>query len=124
MKMKPLGRTDILVSDLCLGTMTYGTQTDQADASRQMDMALEAGINFIDTAEMYPVTPISAATQGDSERMVGVWGKESGKRGDVIIATKMTGAGLTHVRGGAAMAGDMVRQAVEGSLKRLADRCH
>ena len=119
MKMKPLGRTDILVSDLCLGTMTYGTQTDQADASRQMDMALEAGINFIDTAEMYPVTPISAATQGDSERMVGVWGKESGKRGDVIIATKMTGAGLTHVRGGAAMAGDMVRQAVEGSLKRL-----
>ena len=58
MKMIPLGRTDIQVSDWCLGTMTYGNQTPQDDAHRQIDMALAAGINFIDTAEMYPVNPI------------------------------------------------------------------
>ena len=73
MKMIPLGRTDIVVSDLCLGTMTYGTQTDQADAFAQMDMAVDAGLNIIDTAEMYPVNPITAETQGDSERVVGEW---------------------------------------------------
>ena len=62
-----------MISDLCLGTMTYGTQTDQADAFAQMDMAVDAGINIIDTAEMYPVNPITAETQGDSERVIGEW---------------------------------------------------
>ena len=59
MKKKPLGRTGILVSELCLGTMTFGTQTSEIDAHKQLDLALESGINFIDTAEMYPVNPIS-----------------------------------------------------------------
>jgi len=59
MKNKPLGRTGILVSELCLGTMTFGTQTNEIDAHKQLDLALESGINFIDTAEMYPVNPIS-----------------------------------------------------------------
>ena len=71
MQIKPLGRTDIMVSDLCLGTMTYGTQTSSEDAFRQMDMALDAGINFWDTAEMYPVNPVSAETQGRSEAIIG-----------------------------------------------------
>ena len=62
MKMNELGRSGIMISDLCLGTMTYGTQTDQADAFAQMDMAVEAGINIFDTAEMYPVNPITAET--------------------------------------------------------------
>ena len=73
MKMNELGRSGIMISDLCLGTMTYGTQTDRADAFAQMDMSVEAGINLFDTAEMYPVNPITAETQGDSERLVGDW---------------------------------------------------
>ena len=80
MKMNELGRSGIMISDLCLGTMTYGTQTDQADGFAQMDMAVDAGINIFDTAEMYPVNPITAETQGDSERMVGEWFQASGKR--------------------------------------------
>ena len=67
MKMLPLGRTDIKVSEWCLGTMTFSNQTPQADAHKQIDMALDAGINFLDTAEMYPVNPISADTIGNSE---------------------------------------------------------
>ena len=88
MKMIPLGRTDIQVSDLCLGTMTYGHQTPQDDAHRQIDMAQAAGINFIDTAEMYPVNPIRKETVGKSEEIVGNWVAASGRRADVVIATK------------------------------------
>ena len=66
-----LGRSDIMVTDWCLGTMTYGNQTDRADAYAQIDMALDAGINLIDTAEMYPVNPIRAETVGLSETIVG-----------------------------------------------------
>jgi len=84
MKMNKLGGTGITVSDLCLGTMTYGTQTAQDDAFTQMDMALEAGINIFDTAEMYPVNPIEASTQGASEEILGNWfglkQVENGKR--------------------------------------------
>ena len=79
MKMNKLESAGITVSDLCLGTMTYGTQTAQDDAFTQMDMALEAGINIFDTAEMYPVNPIEASTQGASEAILGNWFKASGK---------------------------------------------
>ena len=83
MKMNELGRTGIIISDLCLGTMTYGTQTDAVDAFTQMDLALDAGVNIFDTAEMYPVNPITAETQGDSEAIVGNWLQSSGKRNPV-----------------------------------------
>ncbi len=73
MEMKPLGRTGIMVSDLCLGTMTFGTQTSEAEAHRQMDVALAGGINFVDGAEMYPVNPISAETVGRTEEILGNW---------------------------------------------------
>lgn len=73
MKMNPLGRTGLSVSELCLGTMTYGTQTDIDDAHRQIERALDAGINFIDTAEMYPVNPISRETVGRTEEYIGAW---------------------------------------------------
>ena len=94
MKMNELGRSGIMISNLCLGTMTYGTQTDQADAFAQMDMAVEAGINIFDTAEMYPVNPITAETQGDSEDMVGEWFQASGKRNQVVLATNILAWGL------------------------------
>lgn len=67
MKMNPMGRTDVMVSELCLGTMTFGTQTSEAEGHAQMDCALANGINFVDTAEMYPVNPIAKETIGRSE---------------------------------------------------------
>ena len=119
MQMKELGRTGIQMSDLCLGTMTFGTQTDKADAYRQMDMSLDAGINIFDTAEMYPVNPISAPTQGDSERIVGAWANDSGKRDQVLVATKHSGNGIKHIRDGADITGDSIHSAIDGSLERM-----
>ena len=119
MKMIPLGRTDIMVSDWCLGTMTYGNQTPQDDAHRQIDMALDAGINFVDTAEMYPVNPISAETVGNSERVIGEWIKATGRRDDVVVATKVSGDNPGWVRGGAGYSGGMMADAIDASLARL-----
>ena len=119
MRMKPLGSTDTMVSELCLGTMTFGTQTPEQDAHRQIDMALDHGINIADTAEMYPVNPVSADTVGDSERILGSWVARSGRRDQILLATKATGEGLKIVRDGAPISGKTVREAVEGSLARL-----
>ncbi|MFW2541093.1 aldo/keto reductase [Primorskyibacter sp. 2E107] len=119
MKMNPLGRTGIEVSELCLGTMTYGRHTAEAEAHRQMDMALDAGINFIDCAEMYPVNPIEAETVGDSERVLGTWFEKTGRRKDYVLATKITGAGNAKVRDGAPITGALIPQTVEASLQRL-----
>ena len=119
MKMNELGRSGIMISDLCLGTMTYGTQTDRADAFAQMDMAVEAGINLLDTAEMYPVNPITAETQGDSERLVGDWFQASGKRNQVVLATKHSGMGIKHIRDRAPITASSIPTAIDGSLKRL-----
>lgn len=119
MKMIPLGRTDIMVSDWCLGTMTYGNQTPQDDAHRQIDMALDAGINFVDTAEMYPVNPISAETVGNSERVIGEWIKATGRCDDVVVATKVSGDNPGWVRGGAGYSGAMMADAIDASLARL-----
>ncbi|MBB5723098.1 aryl-alcohol dehydrogenase-like predicted oxidoreductase [Loktanella ponticola] len=119
MKMLSLGRTDIQVTDWCLGTMTYGNQTPQTDAHRQLDMAIDAGINFIDTAEAYPVNPISAETVGRSEEIVGNWLKSRGRRDDVVVATKVSGNNPGWIRDGRGYDGDIIREAVDGSLKRL-----
>lgn len=119
MKMNPLGRTGIEVSALCLGTMTFGTQTKMEDSHRQMDMSLEAGISFWDTAEMYPVNPVSADTQGASEEHVGAWFEKTGRRSEVVVATKHSGEGLRHVRDGALISSKTISEAIEGSLARL-----
>jgi aryl-alcohol dehydrogenase-like predicted oxidoreductase len=119
MKMIPLGRTDIKVSDWCLGTMTYGNQTPQDDAHNQIDMALDAGLNFLDTAEMYPVNPIRKETVGNSERVVGEWVKTTGRRDDVVIATKVSGDNPGWVRDGKGYDGAMMAAAIDGSLARL-----
>jgi aryl-alcohol dehydrogenase-like predicted oxidoreductase len=121
MDKTPLGRSDLQVSPICLGTMTFGQQNSEAEAHAQIDYALARGINFLDTAELYPVMP-SAATQGNTERIIGTWLKKSGRRADVVIATKAAGPnpGIHWIRGGrhnhdAAN----LRTAVESSLQRL-----
>ncbi|MTI03458.1 aldo/keto reductase [Roseibium sp. RKSG952] len=120
MKMKPLGRTGVMVSDLCLGTMTFGTQTSETGGHRQMDMALAAGINFVDAAEMYPVNPISKETVGRTEEILGNWNaSNAARRGDYVLATKHSGAGFSHARDGAPISGQTIPQAIEGSLRRL-----
>ena len=119
MQYRNLGLTDLSVSQQCLGTMTWGTQNTAADAFDQIDCAMDAGVNFIDTAEMYPVTPMSAETQGRTEEILGEWVKSSGKRADVIIATKVTGKGPKWIDEGRAISGRKIRQSVESSLKRL-----
>lgn len=118
MKQIELGRTGIMVSDWCLGTMTYSTQTPEEDAHRQIDMSLEAGINFIDTAEMYPVNPIRAETVGDSERCIANWIAKTGRRDDVVIATKASGD-MIHARGGEGYGPDNILDVLDGNLQRL-----
>ncbi len=119
MNKLPLGRTGIMVSDWCLGTMTFGNQTPQADAHTQIDMAVDAGINFLDSAEMYPVNPIRAETVGLSEQVIGNWIAKTGRRDDVIIATKVSGNNPGWVRDGRGYDGAVIREAVDSSLKRL-----
>ena len=116
---RPLGRTGIEVSALCLGSMTWGTQNTVADAASQIDRALERGVDFIDTAEMYPTTPLLPETQGDTERAIGAWLTSTRRRDDVIIATKVTGNGRKALNGGHDITGARVREALEGSLERL-----
>lgn len=120
MKMNPLGRTGLTVSELCLGTMTFGTQTQEAEGHAQIDRALAAGINFIDTAEMYPVNPVSAETVGRTEKIIGTWtAANPARRGDFILATKHSGEGMMHARNGAPISAETIPQAIEGSLRRL-----
>ncbi|QYX57916.1 aldo/keto reductase [Roseovarius sp. SCSIO 43702] len=120
MKRNELGRTGIEVSALCLGTMTYGTQTDPADAHAQIDRALDAGIDFLDTAEMYPVNPTRPETTGRSEEIIGDWIRASGRRDEVVIATKHSGEGFKGARDGAPISSATIPDAIEGSLRRLA----
>ncbi|QIE41932.1 aldo/keto reductase [Rhodobacteraceae bacterium SC52] len=119
MQQKPLGRTDIMVSDICLGSMTWGSQNTEAEGHAQIDRALEAGVNFIDTAEMYPVTPIKAETVGNTEAIIGTWLEKTGRRSDVVLATKITGANGGFCRGGEPISADATRRALDGSLQRL-----
>ncbi|WP_426163921.1 aldo/keto reductase [Pseudoduganella sp. R-34] len=120
-----LGRSDLKVSKICLGTMTFGQQNTEADAHAQLDYALERGINFIDTAELYPVMP-SAATQGDTERFIGSWLKRSGRRAGVVLATKIAGPNpyMHWIRKGKSNHNaSNIRAAVETSLQRLQTDC-
>ena len=118
MQIRPLGDTGIDVSRLCLGTMTFGEQNSEAEAHEQLDRAVAFGINFIDTAEMYPVPP-KADTQGRTEAYIGSWLKRRGARDDVIIATKAAGPGLDHIRGGPRMSRSHIHKAIDASLSRL-----
>lgn len=122
MKYSNLGKTNIKVSRICLGSMTWGEQNSESEAYAQLDMALELGVNFIDTAEMYSV-PSRQETYGESERIIGNWLKKTGCREDVIVATKVVGPcgdWLPYIRdGNTRLDRANILSAVEGSLRRL-----
>lgn len=115
-----LANTHLNVSKLCLGTMTWGEQNTEQEAHQQLDYALEQGINFIDTAEMYPVPPMGE-TQGRTESYIGSWLAARGNRDKVILATKVAGPGdwLTYLRGGPRLNKEHIQQALDASLQRL-----
>lgn len=118
--MNELGRTGIMVSEFCLGSMTWGTQNTVDEGCEQIDYALDHGINFIDTAEMYPTTPLSKETQGDTERVIGEWvSKNKSRRSDVILATKVCGSGYKNVRNGAPISPETIAQALDASLTSM-----
>ena len=119
MNFKKLGNTNVKVSTLCLGTMTWGEQNNQKDAFEQMDYALDHGINFFDTAEIYP-SPCFEKTYGFTEKIIGNWFKEKKNRDQVILASKVSGPGLSWVRGGDSQYSEKsITEALEKSLKRL-----
>ncbi len=122
MDYRPLGDSDLKVSAICLGTMTWGEQNDEAEAHAQIDVALERGVNFLDAAEMYPVPP-RAETQGRTEVILGNWlQKNRAKRRQLIIATKVTGRSLNffYLRGGETrLDRKNIVAALDASLKRL-----
>jgi aryl-alcohol dehydrogenase-like predicted oxidoreductase len=121
MEYKKLGTTDLTVSLICLGTMTFGEQNTAEEGYAQMDYALDHGVTFFDTAELYAIPP-KAETYGRTEEVIGEWFEKSGKRKDVVLATKIVGAAghLPWIRNGAArLDRAQINEAVEGSLKRL-----
>lgn len=118
MKYKKLGRTDIEVSLICLGTMTWGRQNTLEDGHEQMNYAVEQGINFFDTAELYAVPPLPE-TYGKTEEIIGEWFTKTGKRRDIILASKVVGAGPHWIRGGKNIDRKDILEAIDGSLKRL-----
>ncbi len=119
MKYTNLPNTDIKVSKICLGTMTWGNQNTEADGFEQMNYALEQGVNFFDTAELYSV-PATPETFGATEKIIGNWFKKTGNRDKVILASKIAGGGdyTKHIRTGGLTKQNLI-EAVEGSLKRL-----
>lgn len=119
MRTRQLGRSDIHVSELCLGTMTWGSQNTEKEAHEQLDYAISEGINFFDTAEMYPTTPRKRETTGRTEEILGTWLKGRSDRDKLVVATKVTGEGMTDVRGGARIDSTEIRKAFEASLRRL-----
>lgn len=123
MEYRQLGNTDLKVSLICLGTMTYGEQNTEAEAFEQLDYALDSGVNFIDCAEMYPVPP-RPETQGRTEEYIGNWQAARGNRDQFVLATKVTGrgdsnSGVGHIRGGSRLNREQILKACDASLRRL-----
>ena len=119
MNYKKLGNTDINVSTICLGTMTWGEQNTQSEAFEQMNYSLENGVNFWDTAELYAVPP-KAETYGHTETIIGNWFEKKKKRKDVILASKVGGPSRKYMRNGEnSFTGKNLEDALHGSLKRL-----
>jgi len=122
MEYKLLGKSDLKVSALCLGTMTFGQQNTEQEGHQQLDYAVDQGINFIDTAELYAIPP-QADTYGNTERIIGTWLAKRQKRNDVIIASKIAGPGfewVSHIRGAKTRFNTHhISQAIDASLRRL-----
>ena len=120
MKYTTLPNTNIKVSKICLGTMTFGEQNSENESHSQIDYALEKGINFIDTAEMYPIAA-REATLGSTEKFIGTWLKKSGKRSDIVLATKIAGPNrnMEYIRKPLDFSKKSIHEAVDNSLKNL-----
>ena len=117
MKYTTLPHTGIKVSKICLGTMTWGQQNTEAEGHEQMDYAVAQGVNFFDTAEMYSI-PGKAETYGSTEKIIGTWFKKTGNREKVVLASKIAGPGLAHIRN-TGFSKAAITEALHGSLKRL-----
>jgi|TARA_B110000503_G_scaffold124831_1_gene191764 aryl-alcohol dehydrogenase-like predicted oxidoreductase len=118
MEYRQLGRTDLKVSKICLGTMTWGEQNTEAEAHAQMDYAIAHDINFFDAAEMYPVPP-RPETQGRTESYIGTWLAKTGHRQRLILASKVASTGMDYIRPDANLRAEQIVAAVESSLERL-----
>jgi aryl-alcohol dehydrogenase-like predicted oxidoreductase len=120
MKYTTLPNTDVKVSKICLGTMTFGQQNTEADGHAQMDYALENGVNFFDTAEMYSV-PARQETYGSTEKILGTWFKKSGKREEIVLASKIAGPNpnFTYMREKNDFSPASIKFALDQSLQRL-----
>lgn len=120
MRYNVLPGTDVKISEICLGTMTFGQQNSESEAHSQLDFAIEKGINFIDTAEMYPV-PAMESTYATTEKIIGNWFKSSGKREEIVLATKIAGPnrGLEYIRSDLRFNAKTITLSVEKSLHRL-----
>ncbi len=118
MKYNRLGQSDLKVSEICLGTMTWGAQNTKEDAFEQMDYSLGEGVNFFDTAELYAI-PRARETQGKTEEIIGDWFEAHGKRDHVILATKVAGEGAAWIRDSGPISRKSIKSAIETSLKRL-----
>jgi len=121
MKKVKLGSSDLMVTEVCLGSMNWGEQNDQNQAFEQLDYAIDVGINFVDTAEMYSVPP-KPETYGFTETYIGNWfAQNPGKRENIVLATKIGGNGIPWIRDGGDITGDAVTQAIAQSF---ANRLH
>ena len=120
MKYTTLPNTDIKVSKICLGSMTWGQQNTEAEGHEQIDFALDKGVNFIDTAEMYSI-PTDPKTQGSTEKIIGTWLNKTGRREDVVIASKVAGPAemVSHIRPELGFHKEAIEDALHKSLKRL-----
>jgi len=119
MNYKKLGNTDLVVSTICLGTMTWGEQNTIKEGFEQMDYALDQDINFFDAAEMYP-SPCRKETYGETEKIIGHWFSERKNRDKIILASKISGPGMSYIRGGGLQFSEKnISIAIENSLKRL-----
>ena len=119
MKFNKLGQSDLEVSSYCLGSMTWGEATSEDDGHWQLDFSIENGINFVDTAEMYPTNPLRKETAGNTEKIIGNWINKRKKRDDIIIATKVVGIGNKTVRNGQSINKSTMEEALTNSLKKL-----
>lgn len=118
MKYRKLANTNLDVSVVCLGTMTYGEQNTESEAHEQLDYSIANGINLIDTAEMYAIPP-KKETQGLTEKIIGTWLAKRKDREKIYVATKVAGPGMEYLRGGSRLDKKQIFQAVDDSLKRL-----
>ena len=119
MKFKKLGNTNLDISIICLGTMTWGEQNSQEDAFEQMDYSVSKGINFFDTAELYAIPP-KKETYGKTEEIIGNWFEKRKNRKKIVLASKIAGPGLDWIRGGGNQYSEKsITDAIEKSLRRL-----